>query len=157
MGDVFTAGLERWSKPYLFNPSHNLFDLGHRQNRGRFRFDIPGIAEAIGNIFRHFRLKRNVSDKNDEGMYLFFVQAEQRFKRSYMLEVLMQRVLKLERVPINLLRPRFLMGTPEYPTFHILGFNDKHAEYGNNDVVDLRGPITGRERHVFYQAIFVLI
>ncbi len=60
-------------------------------------------------------------------MELFRSQAQQHLQGLHMLVVLMERILKLLRMPVELLRPGLLALTSEDPPFHVLGLYHEDA------------------------------
>ena len=73
--------------------------------------------------------------------------------------VLAQRALKpLAVILMNLLRPMRIMFSAEDPALVILGFDYKHAEAGNHDVVDLgSGFVGGGERYVVQGKVIAFV
>lgn len=60
----------------------------------------------------------------------------------------MQGILKPELFSPVCLRPNGSILTPEYPSTHVLGLDDKHAVARDNHMVDLRRASTGPYRYV---------
>ncbi|MOA11045.1 hypothetical protein D3C78_1309610 [compost metagenome] len=83
--------------------------------------------------------------------------AERGLQRLEVLVVLPQRVLKLEALLEELLRPLGLLLTAEDPATHVLSFQHENAEARDEHVVDLRGAVQGRQRHVVQAAIDLLV
>lgn len=144
---------ERRLQPAGCNLGADSHNLTVTEDRLRFAFDESEIAAQIDHIVRHGRLELVVSDEDDQGKYLFRIKFQRRLQRLGVLVVLAQRVLEFARVPVNLLGPHILLGIAENPAFHILGFDDEHAIARDDDMIDLRGAVLGRQSHVFKQRV----
>lgn len=49
---------------------------------------------------------------------------------------------------MRILGPRSLMGAAKNPAIHVFGFNDKHAVFRDDDVVNLGRSIGGGQRDI---------
>ena len=104
-------------------------------------------------IIRHGGFESAVADKDDHREHFIGIQFQGRLQGLGMFVILMQWVLEGVRAPAKLLGPEFLLGIAEYPAFIILGFNDENTMPGNDNMVDLRGPVFCRQRHIFEQRV----
>lgn len=144
---------DRWLQPTGCNLVADSQNLTVTEDWLCFAFDEPEITAQIDHIVRHGRLELAVADENDQRKQLVRIKRQRRLQRLGMFVILVQRILELARVPVNLLGPSLLLGITEDPAFHIFGFYDEYAIARDNDMINLRRAILGRQGNVFKQRI----
>ena len=77
---------------------------------------------GVSDVVWHCGLKPGVADHQHHRTIGVKRYIQKCLKGFGILVVLMQRVLEFAGVPVNLLRPGFLVGYIEYPDLHVLGF-----------------------------------
>lgn len=90
------------------------------------RLDVADIAYPMGNVLGHLCLEGTLPYKDHDGMELIWPQSQQRLQGLHMFVVLMQRILKFLRMPVDLLGPGLLLLTAEDPPLHVLGLHHEH-------------------------------
>ena len=86
-------------------------------------------------------------------MDFFFWDVEQLGQSTDVRIVLPQRILELMLLFEMYLRPFGAFGIGKNPTHIIFCFDHEDSEFGNDDVINLRGSLFRRNRHIFNQVI----
>ncbi len=151
---VGTACRSGAQQPVLRDLLRDRIDPCRSENESPLGFDEPDLACPIGHVRWHRRLELAVPDEHDQRMDLVLAEVQERFQRLDMLVILVQKILKLELLLENLLRPLALARLTEDPALHVLRLNDEDTVLGHDDLIDLRRAIGRRKGHVADQAIF---
>lgn len=89
-----------------------------------------------------------IADKKDDGLKTGFREVEKIFKRLCVPVILVKRILELEFLPRDGLRPFLGAFATEDPTAHFFRLNHENLENRNENMVNLRCPAMGRENQV---------
>jgi len=131
--------------------------IGLGEHRLIKRFDVANELAALGNVCRHLRFERAVTDEGDHRVQVLGIHAQGRFQCFEVLVVLPQRVLEFEGALVELLRPLGLLFAAEDPAVHILCFQHENTVHRDENVVDLGGAVRGVQGDVVQAAIGLLV
>lgn len=120
---------------------------------GVFGVDEPWQAVGADDVVRHVRLEFGVSGEDDYGKELVLSDLEEGFEFLDVFVVLSERILEGIFAFAEGLRPLGMVRVSEYPSAHILCFDDEDAVFRNNDVVDLRSAVCRGEGDVVELAV----
>lgn len=118
--------------------------------------NVGKLACTSNHIGRHVGLELTITGEDDVTVYLIGAKLEDRLHGPNMVAVLPNRVMEFVFFLVNDLRPVHLIGLTENPTRVILGLDDKHAIWRDNNMVDLRGASVGRECDVVDHAVTII-
>lgn len=154
---VLAVGGPRRRPAAFLQGAQQRIHLGLAEYRLPERLDVTDEPGALGHVGRHISFERTAADEGDDRVQVLRRNAERGLQRLEVLVVLPQRVLELEALLVELLRPLRLVLAAEDPAAHVLGFQHEHAEAREEHMVDLRRAVRGRQRHVVQTAIGLLV
>lgn len=96
-----------------------------------------GEAGASGDVWRHGRLERCIPDKRDDRVDRSNRNPRNSCHHPHVPVILPERILKTVGLTVDFLGPLPIPLLPKDPARHVLCFNNKHSEPGDEDVVNL--------------------
>jgi len=128
-------------------PTENVARFARGEYLGAVELDVvskPSRQHVCGKVGFQFAL----ADKKDDGVKTGFREVEKFFERLRVPVILVKRVLELEFLPVDGLRPFWGAFVAEDPTAHVFRFNHENPENRNENMVNLRCPALGSENQI---------
>lgn len=111
-------------------------------------FFDPREQAVVEYVIGHRGFELRTADEEDQGMKAVFRDAEELRQSFHMEVVLMEWILEAIFRSVDLLGPLALFLGAEDPAFVVFGLDDKDAEGGDDDVIELGGALSIRSRQI---------